>query len=414
MSLVNYRPSESPVAQMSVVAGLVASTAQALSLSFQEKSVLLRICQSLSLAAQNQALENIGADLMVIDLVNGQATLTDEQEARLLSCKGVILRGTTSSPEILSRIFHMDNSSGNIVAFYSFRNGSFYLTCQYTKSTRTFSVVGNSAIRDNSAVVFNRKQSLTTSQQAQALANLGMKVYVTDSSFSGSTLSAEEIEEVYVSKAILFADTGDLFLFGSADNNRISFYRLINEYYIGAITVRKSSGVVSGIGTYAYQDKNALHFTAQNPALTSAQQDVALSNIGLDFIHLDYSLLGTTLDNSTAALIENAKGLILTNAPDSSHSVILTRSTVINNIIYFNSWRGVSLVDQIVYNVATKALSRISSTDLHFDSVRYSVSQNLTDVQKQQARTNIGVQSADELLEDAGFIAQLKTKLGIA
>lgn len=46
MSLVNYRPSESPVAQMSVVAGLVASTAQALSLSFQEKSVLLRICQS--------------------------------------------------------------------------------------------------------------------------------------------------------------------------------------------------------------------------------------------------------------------------------------------------------------------------------------------------------------------------------
>lgn len=46
MSLVNYRPLESPVAQMSVVAGLVASTAQALSLSFQEKSVLLRISQS--------------------------------------------------------------------------------------------------------------------------------------------------------------------------------------------------------------------------------------------------------------------------------------------------------------------------------------------------------------------------------
>lgn len=46
MSIVSYRPLESPVAQMSVVAGLVASTAQALSLSFHEKSVLLRICQS--------------------------------------------------------------------------------------------------------------------------------------------------------------------------------------------------------------------------------------------------------------------------------------------------------------------------------------------------------------------------------
>lgn len=367
-------------------------------------------------------------------------------------------------------------------------------------------------------------QTLSAAQQEQALANLGMKVYVTDSSFLGSTLSAEEIEEVFVSKAILFADTGDLFSFGAASSSQIYFYKFVNRSSIGYITLNKPSGSVSN-GYFEYQDVNALHFTAQNPALTSAQQDTALSNIGLDFVHIDYSLLGTTvtdaqntaianskgiiltnvsdsykgpivfirgrfesngilffaqdtqylvrlininvstkllsgvgvidlhfdairynaiqnladtykdkalsnigldfihldysllnttLDNSTAALIENAKGLILTNKPDSSYSVILTRSTVVNNIIYFNSWRGVSLVDQIVYNVATKALSNISSTDLHFDSVRYTVSQNLTDVQKQQARTNIGVQSADELLADDDFIAQLKTKLGIA
>jgi hypothetical protein len=53
----------------------------------------------------------------------------------------------------------------------------------------------------------------------------------------------------------------------------------------------------------------------------------------------------------------------------------------------------------------------ITLTDLHFDSVRYNVTQTLTNTQKQQARTNIGVKSADELLEDADFIAQLKTKL---
>lgn len=157
-------------------------------------------------------------------------------------------------------------------------------------------------------------QTLTTAQQAQALANLGMKVYVTDSSFLGSTLSAEEIEEVSVSKVLLFTDTGDLFLFGSADNNRISFLRPINEYYIGAITVAKSSGIVSGIGARVYQDKNALHFTAQNPALTSAQQDVALSNIGLKWVNVPHSLLNTTLDDATYAKIKNANGLILTDA----------------------------------------------------------------------------------------------------
>lgn len=41
------------------------------------------------------------------------------------------------------------------------------------------------------------------------------------------------------------------------------------------------------------------------------------------------------------------------------------------------------------------------------------IKQTLTDAQKQQARTNMGVQSADELLENADFIAQLKTKLGL-
>lgn len=91
------------------------------SADFATKAVRTDIAQSLSLAAQNQALENIGADLMIIDLVNGQATLTDEQEARLLSSKGVILRGTTASPEVLSHIFHSDIQTGDVVGFYSFR-----------------------------------------------------------------------------------------------------------------------------------------------------------------------------------------------------------------------------------------------------------------------------------------------------
>lgn len=601
---------------------------------FATQAVRTDIEQALSIEAQNQALENIGADLMVIDLVNGLATLTEEQEARLLSCNGVILRGTVNaSNEVLTKIYFSDYQGGDVVAFYAVRSYVSCLRCTYTKSTKIFRFIGGVGWSNPTYVSTGSSQNFSMSEQAQAFANLGMKVYVTDSSFSGSTLSAEEIEEVYVSKAILFADTGDLFLFGSADNNRISFYRPINEYYIGAITVRKSSGFVSGIGTYAYQDKNALHFTAQNPALTPAQQsqafknlgwkvhvisesaigssdavlddekaarlsattllvqetgllynfsitsggsrrfygqfsnsfctalnvneatgvitssfaylydpsavsfdrdqssvsddnknkalgnigidlvrlpysllgttlsdemfavldnargiilvdtlsghynstvfikgnngttycyfvshntgttycfivfnkttktlsrintgltyegsvrytevqnlttsqqDTALSNIGLDFVHVDYSLLGTTLDDSTAALVENAKGIILINTPDISRPVILPRCNYINNTIYFNSWRGVSIVDQITFNVRTKGLSNIWSTEAAANCIKYNTVQSLTDTQKQQARSNIGVQSADELLEDADFIAQLKTKLGIA
>lgn len=278
------------------------------SVDFATKVVRTDIAQSLSLAAQNQALENIGADLMIIDLVNGKAVLTEEQEARLLSCKGVILRGTTSSLEVLSRIFHMDNSSDNIVAFYSFRNGSFYLTCQYTKSTRTFSVLGNSAIRDNSAVVFNRKQSLTTSQQNQAL-----------------------------------------------------------------------------------------------------------GNIGIDFVRIPYSLLGTKLSDEMFAVVDNARGIILVDTPSGHYNpTVFIKGNNGVTYCYFVSHNTGTAYCFILFNKSTKTLTRINSGLTYEGSVRYAEAQNLTDVQKQQARSNIGVQSADELLEDADFIAQLKTKLGIA
>lgn len=359
-------------------------------------------------------------------------------------------------------------------------------------------------------------QTLTTAQQAQTLANLGMKVYVTDSSFLGSTLSAEEIEEVSVSKVLLFTDTGDLFLFGSQDSNSISFYRFSSFIYVNEVRISKLSGFVSGPSSYGYRDKDALHFTAQNPALTSAQQDVALSNIGLKWVNVPHSLLNTTLDDATYAKIKNANGLILTDASseyygpseficsannkdgakvfaglnlaNTSAYIILQVNHNLTNVRYARTYDGAvpydafkaltdtqkqqalsniglplvhvdysligSTLDDSTYNklltakgvflenvpdgnnapslyfvgssdtVTTVFVSEFNarvwfvltlshtskklslvSTGYATDVVRYGEGQNLTDVQKQQARSNIGVQSADELLEDADFIA---------
>lgn len=489
---------------------------------FATKVVRTDIEQTLPIEAQNQALENIGADLMIIDIVNGQAVLTEEQEARLLSSKGVILRGTTASPDVLSHIFHSDIQTGNVVGFYSFRKNDYCLTCQYTKSTKTFKVIGNTALRDNSAVVFNREQSLTASQQEQALANLGMKVYVTDSTFLGSTLSAEEIEEVFVSKAILFTDTGDLFSFGAASSSQIYFYKFINRSSIGYITLNKPSGLVSN-GSFEYQDINAVHFTAQNPALTSAQQsqafknlgwkvhvisesaigssdavsddekaarllatallvqetgllynfsissggsrrfygqfsnsfctalnvneatgvitssfvylydpsavsfdrnqssvsddnkNKALGNIGIDFVRIPYSLLNTTLSDEMFAVLDNARGIILVDTPsDYRNPTVFIKGNNVSGSCPFVSFVTGNTYSMFTLNKSTKLLSVISSGLTYGGSVRYAEDQSLTDTQKSTARSNIGVQSADELLADDDFIAQPKTKLGIA
>ena len=260
--------------------------------------------QDFSTERENQALSNIGSGLFVVDLIDGKATLTADQEAKLLSSSGVILRGTVNAgKEVLTKIYFADYQQGDQVSFWTVRNNRYILQCIYTKSTKIF----------------------------QFLAS----------------------------------------------------------------------------GTYI--DPNAVSIKSQ--ILTDNQRDIALSNIGLNFVHVDYSLLGTTLTDAQVESISNSRGIILTNETDYDGPTVFIKGHNGSTGQLFFAQDASSVVKQINLNLNNKTLSTISSIELHFDSVRYSVSQDLTDVQKQQARTNIGVKSAAELLEDADFIAQLKTKL---
>lgn len=480
MSLVNYRPSESPVAQMSVVAGLVASTAQALSLSFQEKSVLLRICQSfgssvtydvyrsvdgvvdsdpmvsgvsdafylsvilgqensilvLSLRAagyypilltvsylyekdllfisqvgaigemkyktfnstelsQNldytidsfTAVPDLSIDTLpkVIDFLSGfvttdnlkqyiadqidvfeivqgpgssttavmsQNAVTEELRKKasmesvtesisahntsttahadirelLNTCVGLpaydsssykitftTLAGATAEIDLpIEQLalrynaetdsIEFDNADGTttsipVSAFVKEYVGSIGDRIQVSIDENNVihaTVLKNSIdwdclsfelqerINDHvtsadfatKAVRTDIAQTLSAAQQEQALANLGMKVYVTDSSFLGSTLSAEEIEQLAVSKALLFTDTGDLFLLGALDSNKITYTRAINNSIISIITITRSTNKVSALVNYNYKDFQAVHTTVET--LTSAQQEPGL------------------------------------------------------------------------------------------------------------------------------------------
>lgn len=381
----------------------------------QENTIRTDTSQDFSTERENQALSNIGSGLFVVDLIDGKATLTADQEAKLLSSSGVILRGTVNAgKEVLTKIYFADYQQGDQVSFWAVRNNDYILQCIYTKSTKLFQFLASKNYIDPNAVSI-KSQTLTGAQQAQAFKNLGMTVYVTDSSFLGSTLSAEEIEQVAASKALLFTDTGDLFLLGGLDSAKVTFARIKSNNIVDIITVTKSTGGVSLLNSYNFRDNEALRFVTQSPALTSAQQDVTLSNIGLDFVHVDYSLLGTTLTDAQVESISNSRGIILTNVPENSViPTVYLKGLNDSNYCYFLTINGNTVISQISLNKSTKALSKSLNTDLHFDSIRYSVTQTLTVTQKQQARTNIGVQSADELLEDADFIAQLKTKLETA
>lgn len=368
--------------------------------------------QDLTIAQQSQVFENLGWKVHVIpqSAINSTDAVSDDEKTTRLNATALLVQET-------GLLYNFSISSGGSRRFYGQFSNSFCTALNVNEAT---GVITSSFVYlyDPSAVSFDRNQSsVSDDNKNKALGNIGIDLVRLPYSLLNTTLSDEMMEVVDNARGIILVDTPSdyrdptVFVKGNNTSGSCIFVSFVTGNMYCIFTLNKSTKLLSGISSGLTYGGSVRY--AEEQSLTNTQKDTVLSNIGLDFIQLDYSLLGTTLDNSTAALIENAKGLILTNEPDSSHSVILTRSTVVNNIIYFNSWRGVSLVDQIVYNVATKALSLISSTDLHFDSVRYNISQHLTDVNKQQARTNIGVQSADELLADDDFIAQLKTKLGI-
>lgn len=606
VSLVNYRPSESPVAQMSVVAGLVASTAQALSLSFQEKSVLLRICQSfgssvtydvyrsvdgvvdsepmvsgvsdafylsvvlgqensilvLSLRAagyypilltvsylyekdllfisqvgaigemkyttfnstelsQNldytidsfTAVPGLSIDTLpkVIDFLSGfvttdnlkqyiadqidvfeivqgpgssttavmsQNAVTEELRKKasmesvtesisahntsttahadirelLNTCVGLpaydsssykitfttlagatveidlpieqlALRynaetdsiefdnadGTTTSIPVSAFVKEYVGSIGDRIQVSIDENNVIHATilknsidwgCLSFELQERINDHVTSADFATKAVRTDIAQTLSAAQQEQALANLGMKVYVTDSSFLGSTLSAEEIEEVFVSKAILFTDTGDLFSFGAANSSQIYFYKFINRSSIGYITLNKPSGLVSN-GSFEYQDVTAVHFTAQNPALTSAQQEQAWSNLGFDLVVLKFPEGATSVvltDEGDAKLAAGAAVLVTVDGTNTgsgiynadNHIFVSPNFATVPEPIYYSLWSYTSAL-YCSYKKASKTFVYNGSLQLNdTGALRTDRLTSLSGAQQSQAFANLG------------------------
>lgn len=156
----------------------------------------------------------------------------------------------------------------------------------------------------------------------------------------------------------------------------------------------------------------AVRFVEQD--LTIPQQNQVLGNIGIDFVRLPYSLLGTTLSDEMANVINNARGIILVDTPNNFIlPTIYNRGRSSSSNAKFITIGETKDVYYILYDKNTKALADVGHAYTDNGCVRYAQEQKLTNTQKQQARSNIGVQSADELLADDNFIAQLKTKLGL-
>jgi hypothetical protein len=267
---------------------------------------------------------------------------------------------------------------------------------------------------DESFVRYDEEQSLTDTQKDTVLSNIGLGFVIVDYSELLTPLSDDRLSKLVNAKGVILTNTPDnytrsvVFTAGTRLVNSITFSSVEDAQNINYIVLNIPNKVLSLVQTIK------LVISDSNQNLSNTQKDTVLSNIGLNWIHVQYSLLGTTLDDATYTKLTNAYGIILTDVPSDYFG---PREFICgaNNSDGTKVFAGLNLANTSAYIVlyANHRLSTVRYLRTYDGAVPYDASKALTSAQQAVARTNIGVKSADELLADDDFIAQLKTKLGI-
>lgn len=272
---------------------------------------------------------------------------------------------------------------------------------------------------DESFVRYDEAQDLTIAQQSQVFENLGWKVHVIPQSAINSTdaVSDDEKEARLAATALLVQETGEMYIYGHNSSSTPSdrrFYRFRDTKTLALLNVVTTTGLITQPLFVNIYDENAVSFNIDQSNVSNDRKNKALGNIGIDLVRLPYSLLGTTLSDGMANVINNARGIILVDTPnDFILPTIYNKGRTTSTDAIFIAIGDIRDVYYISYNKNTKALATVVHNYTDTGCVRYAQEQSITNTQQSVARNNIGVQSADELLADDDFIAQLKTKLGI-
>lgn len=247
-------------------------------------------------------------------------------------------------------------------------------------------------------------QTLSAAQQEQAWSNLGFDLVVLKfpEGATSVTLTDEEDAKLAAGSAVLVTVDGTNTSTGvyNADNHifvsynftnvlKPSYYSLWSNTSSLYCSYEKASKTFVYKGSLQLKDIKALR-TDYQTSLTSAQQDVALSNIGLKWVNVPYSLLNTTLDDATYAKIKNANGLILTDA-SSEYYGPLEFICGANNRDGVKVFSGLNLANTSAYIIlqVNHNLTNVRYARTYDGAVPYDAFKALTDTQKQQARANI-------------------------
>ena len=378
-----------------------------------QNAIVFSTNQSLSLAQSNRAIGNVGTGFYIVPY-GGTVPAADLERA--VGASALILTNTPSEnmPKIYMRSGIAPN--GNIY-FYAFASAYDVVSVNLNPTTGAVSPVTTNNITAG-LLSYGSVQNLSIDDTNRVMSNIGLDIMVVNLTNGSATLTQEQADALLASNGVIFTGTDTDAVKTKRMKNRIFFraeslfYAVYNSAYVMYAEYNPDTRVIVVRGRAGITDLGSVRFTAQT--LTKEQQMRGLSNIGLDYCIIKVTNNIATLTQEQENALLSAKGVLIVGTASYEPSLrrIYTVASTSGSIVSGYSILTYQLACRFDYDKSTRTLTVMSSPSPLSDqySVKFTV-QNLSESQQAQARKNIGI--AQGLLNDADFIAELKTKLGL-
>lgn len=364
--------------------------------------------QTLTNEQKQTAWGNIGLNVYIIDQSKFGTALTDAELAAYNAAEAILV---TNHQKYVSALYLLASNSGSNATFYSIVDSSTFMRIRIDDPNTILNET--SALSDQNAIKFSVNQSLSIAQSNRAIGNVGTGFYIVP---YGGIVPAADLERAVGASALILTNVPNenmpkIYLRGKVNaEGNIYFYSFTDVYTVMSVILNSTTGEVSaprpnGItaGLLSYSNPQSLSIDDTNRVM---------SNIGLDIMVVNITGGSATLTQAQADALLASNGVIFTGTGTNA----IQTKRMKNRIFFYieSSFYAVynsAYVMYAVYNPDTRVITVrdiVGITDpisVHFTA------QPLTEAQQAQARENIGITQG--LLNDADFIAELKTKLGL-
>lgn len=364
--------------------------------------------QTLTNEQKQTAWGNIGLNVYIIDQSKFGTALTDAELAAYNAAEAILV---TNHQKYVSALYLLASDSDSNAMFYSVVNSSTFTRIRIVDSNTILNET--SVLSDQNAIKFSTNQSLSLAQSNRAIGNVGTGFYIVP---YGGTVPAADLERAVGASALILTNTPDegipkIYLRGSINvDGDIQFYAFKTAYSCMTVRLNSTTGAVSPVTANNITAGLLSYSSVQNLSIDDTNR--VMSNIGLDIMVVNLTKGSATLTQAQADALFASNGVIFTGSGTDA-----TQTERMKNRIFFrfeNSFYAVynsAYVMYAVYNPDTRVITVRNIVGITDPIAVHFTTQLLTEAQQAQARANIGITQG--LLNDADFIAGLKTKLGL-